>query len=84
MVYATRVIVIREVSLMMLYRQNSDWWLAQHLSSNDEGLVPSNYVIEDSSAPEAQEYVCLCVSLCLSSSVCLVHCSVWTVNVPVV
>ena len=40
-----------------LYRENSDWWLAQHLYTGEEGLVPSNYVIEDSTAPEAQEYV---------------------------
>lgn len=32
----------------------NDWWFALHLGSKREGYVPSNYVVEDSDAPEAQ------------------------------
>jgi len=47
--------------------EDGDWWQAQHLNTGEEGLIPSNYVIEDSTAPEAQEYM----SQTLSSSLCL-------------
>lgn len=33
---------------------NADWWFARHLVSKKEGYIPSNYVVEDSDAPEAQ------------------------------
>jgi hypothetical protein len=38
-------------------RKESDWWTAQHLQTFDEGMIPSNYVVEDTAAPEAQESV---------------------------
>jgi len=63
------------VVFVVVCRQNSDWWLAQHLVTSEEGLVPSNYVVEDSSAPEAQESVSLFVSLSLSVQVYALQCN---------
>lgn len=35
-------------------KSDCDWWYARHLESKQEGYIPSNYVVEDNDAPEAQ------------------------------
>ncbi|PVD35762.1 hypothetical protein C0Q70_02725 [Pomacea canaliculata] len=34
----------------------SDWWLAVHLDTGENGYVPSNYVCEDDNSPQAQDW----------------------------
>jgi len=39
--------------------ENTDWWLARHTVTGEQGYIPSNYVVEDDNSPESQEYVFL-------------------------
>lgn len=36
--------------------QNSDWWVARHLVTNDKGYIPSNYVTKDDDSPQSQDW----------------------------
>ncbi|XP_074642811.1 tyrosine-protein kinase STK-like [Tubulanus polymorphus] len=35
--------------------ENQDWWLATHTETNEEGYIPSNYVLKDDGRPESHE-----------------------------
>ncbi|XP_053394693.1 tyrosine-protein kinase SRK2-like [Mercenaria mercenaria] len=36
--------------------QNSDWWVARHLTTGDKGYIPSNYVTKDDNSPQSQDW----------------------------
>jgi len=35
---------------------NKDWWFARNVTNRQEGYIPSNYVVDDNDAPEAQDW----------------------------
>lgn len=35
---------------------NCDWWMARHLTSGQQGYIPSNYVTKDDDSPQAQDW----------------------------
>ena len=37
--------------------ENPDWWLARHTTTQLQGYIPSNYIVEDDNTPESQELV---------------------------
>lgn len=36
--------------------QNSDWWVARHLTTGQKGYIPSNYVSKDDNSPQSQDW----------------------------
>lgn len=36
--------------------ENTDWWLARHTVTGEQGYIPSNYVVEDDNSPESQDW----------------------------
>ncbi|XP_045158786.2 tyrosine-protein kinase SRK2-like [Mercenaria mercenaria] len=36
--------------------QNSDWWVARHLTTGENGYIPRNYVTKDDNTPQSQDW----------------------------